>query len=123
MLKIPFAKALDSIYNKIDITMNTLFMIDEIDKYIDYRIDIELSERLPNFDEEPVDISIGMSIPLTGNVIQKQIETNRGCFCASPAICCHIAVASLISVMLFLVAICSVRSFEPCVLIEPCSFF
>lgn len=47
-------------------------------------IDIELAERLPNFDEEAVDIVIGMSIPSTGNVIQRQIETTRGCFCASP---------------------------------------
>ncbi len=48
-------------------------------------VDIELSERLPNFDEELLDISIGMSIPLTGHITQKQIETNRACFCASPS--------------------------------------
>lgn len=47
-------------------------------------IDIELAERLPNLDEEAIDVLIGMSIPSTGNVIQKQITTTRGCFCASP---------------------------------------
>lgn len=47
-------------------------------------IDLELAERLPNFDEEAVDIVIGMSIPANGNVIQKQIGATRGCFCASP---------------------------------------
>ena len=47
------------------------------------QVDIELSERLPNFDEEAVDVLIGMSIPSMGNVIQKQIETTRGCLCAS----------------------------------------
>lgn len=47
-------------------------------------MDIELAERMPNFDEEAVDVVIGMSRPLTGNVIQKRIETTQGCFCASP---------------------------------------
>jgi DNA-binding transcriptional LysR family regulator len=45
---------------------------------------IELAERLPNFDEEAVDVLIGMTIPSTGNVIQKKIEGARSCFCASP---------------------------------------
>lgn len=47
-------------------------------------INLELAERLPNFDEEAVDVLIGMSIPATGNVIQRKIATTRCCFCASP---------------------------------------
>lgn len=47
-------------------------------------MDIELAERMPNFDEEAVDLVIGMGKKSTGNVIQKRIETTQGCFCASP---------------------------------------
>ncbi|MBA2368172.1 MAG: LysR family transcriptional regulator [Candidatus Protochlamydia sp.] len=49
------------------------------------QIHLELAERLPNLDEEAVDILIGMSLPATGNVIQRKIATTRCCFCASPA--------------------------------------
>ncbi|MCE2983040.1 MAG: substrate binding domain-containing protein [Parachlamydia sp.] len=47
-------------------------------------INLELAERLPNFDEEAIDVLIGMSIPATGNIIQRKIATTRCCFCASP---------------------------------------
>jgi DNA-binding transcriptional LysR family regulator len=47
-------------------------------------INLELAERLPNLDEEVVDVLIGMSLPATGNVIQRKIVTTRCCFCASP---------------------------------------
>lgn len=47
-------------------------------------INLELAERMPNFDEEVIDVLIGMSIPATGNVIQRKIATTRCCFCASP---------------------------------------
>jgi DNA-binding transcriptional LysR family regulator len=46
-------------------------------------INLELAERMPNFDEEVIDVLIGMSIPATGNVIQRKITTTRCCFCAS----------------------------------------
>ncbi len=48
-------------------------------------IDIELAERQPNFEEEVVDVVIGMSIPPTGNVVRRRLEATKGCFCASPA--------------------------------------
>lgn len=47
-------------------------------------LDLELTERFPNLNEEAVDILIGTSLPSAGNVIQKRIMTSRGCFCASP---------------------------------------
>jgi DNA-binding transcriptional LysR family regulator len=47
------------------------------------QINLELAERLPNFDEEAVDILIGMSLPAAGNVIQRKIATTRCCYCAS----------------------------------------
>lgn len=56
-----------------------------LDLFPDVYIHLELAERLPNFDEEGVDILIGMSLPATGNVIQRKIATTRCCFCASPA--------------------------------------
>lgn len=48
------------------------------------QFDLELVERVPNLEEEAIDVAIGMSIPIVGNVVQKRIETTRGCFCASP---------------------------------------
>jgi DNA-binding transcriptional LysR family regulator len=48
------------------------------------QLDLELAERIPDFSQETVDILIGMSISMTGNVIQKRILTTRYSLCASP---------------------------------------
>lgn len=41
MLKYAFSETLQLMYHKIDIITDTIFVIDEIDKYIDYRVDLE----------------------------------------------------------------------------------
>lgn len=43
MLNTPFSKAVGSIYHNIDIVTDTIFVIDEIDKYLDVRITKEIS--------------------------------------------------------------------------------
>ena len=64
------------------------YIIPYLDEFLlqfpDIRINVELSERMPDFDKEAVDILIGSSIPATGNVIQRRIATTKWCFCASP---------------------------------------
>lgn len=44
MLKYPFSTLLNFMYHNIPIVSNTIFMFDEIDKYIDYRIDVEYAD-------------------------------------------------------------------------------
>ena len=44
MLKFSFSRVLESMYRDVEIVSNTIFMIDEIDKYIDYRISLEYNE-------------------------------------------------------------------------------
>ena len=46
MLKYPFSDALDRIYHSVEIITDTIFMIDEIDKYIDFRLDIEYDQEV-----------------------------------------------------------------------------
>ncbi len=46
MLKYSFSNLLNIMYHKIQITTDTLFMIDELDKYIEYRIDLEYADEL-----------------------------------------------------------------------------
>jgi DNA-binding transcriptional LysR family regulator len=53
-------------------------------KFPGITINLELAERLPNLEEEPIDLLIGMSVPATGNVIQRRIGSSRCCYCASP---------------------------------------
>lgn len=53
--------------------------------YPNIHLNLELAERMPNLDEEQVDVLIGMSIPAAGNIIQRKIATTKCCFCASPA--------------------------------------
>jgi DNA-binding transcriptional LysR family regulator len=48
------------------------------------QLDLELAERIPDFSLESIDVLIGMSISMTGNVIQKRILTTRYSICASP---------------------------------------
>lgn len=44
MLNYKFSQVIDSMYHGVSITTDTIFMIDEIDKYIDYRISVEFDE-------------------------------------------------------------------------------
>jgi uncharacterized protein YutD len=46
MLEHPYKEVLKVLYHKIAITCDTMFVIDEIDKYIEYRIQFEYSELL-----------------------------------------------------------------------------
>lgn len=46
MLKYSFSRVLNAMYHNISINTDTIFMIDEIDKYIDYRVDIEYADAL-----------------------------------------------------------------------------
>lgn len=46
MLKFSFTNVLHLMYHQVQITTDTIFMIDEIDKYINYRIDIEYADEL-----------------------------------------------------------------------------
>lgn len=46
MLKFSFSRVLNSMYHFIAINTDTIFMIDEIDKYIDYRVDLEYADEL-----------------------------------------------------------------------------
>ncbi|MBA3722182.1 MAG: LysR family transcriptional regulator [Parachlamydiaceae bacterium] len=62
---IPYLKEFLSIYPKIE-------------------FDLELAERSPDLKNESIDIVIGMSIPATGDVIQRKIGTTHYSFCASP---------------------------------------
>lgn len=47
-------------------------------------LNLELAERIPDFNSEAIDIIIGMSITATGNAIQKRIATTSYTYAASP---------------------------------------
>lgn len=51
--------------------------------YPEINLDLELAERIPDVVREEIDVVIGMSVPMTGDVIQKRILTTRYCLCAS----------------------------------------
>ncbi len=53
-------------------------------KYPHIELKLELAERVPDLNLEPLDVVIGMSIPATGDVIQKRIVTTRYVYAASP---------------------------------------
>ncbi len=55
-----------------------------LSKYPKIKIDLELTERIPDLDQEEIDVLIGMSITPTGNAIQKKIAATTYCYCASP---------------------------------------
>lgn len=46
MLKYPFSEALDRMYHSVEIVTDTIFMIDEIDKYVDFRLDLEYDQEV-----------------------------------------------------------------------------
>jgi DNA-binding transcriptional LysR family regulator len=55
-----------------------------LEKYPQIDIDLELAERIPDLNLEPIDILIGMSISATGDIVQKKIATTSYAYCASP---------------------------------------
>lgn len=53
-------------------------------KYPEVQLNLELAERIPDLENEALDVVIGMSIPAAENVIQKRIMTTRYAYCLSP---------------------------------------
>jgi DNA-binding transcriptional LysR family regulator len=53
--------------------------------YPELEIIIDISERIPNFEQEQVDIAVGFSLIAADNLIQRKIATTRHVMCASPA--------------------------------------
>lgn len=53
-------------------------------KYPKIELNLELAERVPDLHAEAIDVLIGMSIPATGDAIQKRIATTSYTICASP---------------------------------------
>lgn len=51
--------------------------------YPKLELNLELSERIPNINKEGIDLMMGMSIPLEGEIIQKRIGETYYCLCAS----------------------------------------
>lgn len=58
-----------------------------LDTYPHIKITLDLSERIPNFDEELIDVVVGMSRSLPGNPIQKRIGSTHYLYCASKEYC------------------------------------
>ncbi|MCE5318169.1 MAG: LysR family transcriptional regulator [Parachlamydia sp.] len=56
-----------------------------LERYPKIEIDLELAERIPDFQSEEIDVMIGMSISAPFEAIQKRIASTTYCFCASPA--------------------------------------
>lgn len=53
-------------------------------KYPELDIIIDISERVPNFEQEQVDIAVGFSLIAPDNVIQRNLTSTRHVMCASP---------------------------------------
>ncbi|MDP1881061.1 MAG: LysR family transcriptional regulator [Parachlamydiaceae bacterium] len=53
-------------------------------KYPKIELNLELAERVPDINTEAIDVLIGMSIPTTGDAIQKRIAITSYSLCASP---------------------------------------
>lgn len=53
-------------------------------KFPEIELNLELAERMPDLEQESIDLLIGMSLSANNNVIQKKIATTRYCFCAAP---------------------------------------
>lgn len=56
-----------------------------LELYPRIQLDLELAERIPDFQTEMIDVLIGMSLQPSGDVIQKKIASTTYVFCASPA--------------------------------------
>lgn len=55
-----------------------------LSKFPKIHLNLELGERIPNLSEEPIDIVVGMSLTIPGEVIQKRIATTSYVYSASP---------------------------------------
>lgn len=53
-------------------------------KYPELEMIIDISERIPNFEHEQVDIAVGFSLIAPNNIVQRSITTTRHVMCASP---------------------------------------
>lgn len=53
-------------------------------KYPQLEMSIDISERVPNFEEEQADIAVGYSLIAPDNIIQRRLTTTRHVMCASP---------------------------------------
>lgn len=56
-----------------------------IKEYPSIELDLHFAERIPDLHKEAIDLSIGLSTPLQGEIIQKRIMTTSYVICASPA--------------------------------------
>ena len=54
-------------------------------KYPELEIILDISERIPDFEREQVDIAVGFSLIAPDNVIQRSLTNTRHVMCASPA--------------------------------------
>lgn len=54
------------------------------EKYPQLEVIIDISERVPDFEHEQVDIGVGFSLIAPDNVIQRSFTTTRHVICASP---------------------------------------
>lgn len=54
-------------------------------KYPELELMIDISERVPNFEQEQVDIAVGFSLIAPDNVIQCSLTTTRHVMCAAPS--------------------------------------
>lgn len=61
------------------------YMKEFLAKYSKIEINLELAERIPNFQIEDIDVLIGMSISGPVDAIQKRIASTAYTYCASPA--------------------------------------
>lgn len=53
-------------------------------KYPELELIFDISERVPDFEQEQVDIAVGFSLIAPDNVIQRNLTTTRHVMCASP---------------------------------------
>jgi hypothetical protein len=74
MLKFSFEYVLESMYREVDIVTHTIFMIDEIDKYVDYRINYEYNE-LQNAVENVVNSTSNSKDVISHEVKPKNIKS------------------------------------------------
>lgn len=61
------------------------FIKEFLRKYPKIDLELELAERIPDINQEAIDVLIGMSISAAGDVIQRRILTTSYIYCASPA--------------------------------------
>jgi len=54
-----------------------------MEKYPQLEIVLDISERVPNFEQEQVDIAVGFSLIAPDNIMQRSITTTRHVMCAS----------------------------------------